>query len=70
MDIIKAFLKSEIDRKGIKLTYLAEKLGISTDLMSKSINGSRKISADEFLRLCKILGVSQQDIMELSAALA
>ena len=70
MDIIRAFLKGIIDRKGIKLNYLASKLSISNDLMSKSINGTRKITAEEFLKLCQILEVSQQDIMMLSASLA
>lgn len=69
MDIIRAFLKDVINSKGIKLTYLASKMGISTDLLSKSINGTRKITADEFLKLCKILDISQQDITVLSSAL-
>lgn len=70
METIRMFLRDKIDQKGIKLTYLASKLGISIDLVSKCINGTRKISAEEFLKMCKLLDVSQDEIMALSSALA
>ncbi len=69
MKAIRSFLKRIIEEKGITLTYIASKTGICIDKLSKSINGTRRLSADEFLRICKALDVSKDEITELSGSI-
>ncbi len=67
METIKMFLKKAIENRGIKLSYIAGKIGISADLLSKTINGTRRLTADEFLKICKVLNVTQDEIDVLAA---
>ena len=48
-------IKRYLDENGIKYTFLAEKLGISMNILSPILNGKRKISADEYLEICRVL---------------
>lgn len=57
MEAIRLFFQRAIENRGVKLSYIAKKIGLSVDLLSKSINGKRRLNADEFLRICKVLGV-------------
>lgn len=45
-------LNNFICERGIKQSYIAEQTGISKDAISKILRGKRKITADEFLRIC------------------
>lgn len=49
-----------VEQKGIKQAYLAEKTGMSADMISKILRGERRIMADEFLTLCEVLDVSPE----------
>lgn len=42
----------------------------SVDTLSKSINGTRKITADEFIKICKALEVSAEEIATLTSKFA
>ena len=46
-----------IEENGIKQSYIAEKLGISPDLFSKTLLGQRRMPATEFFEICFILNV-------------
>lgn len=50
-------IKRYLDENGIKYTFLAEKLGISMNILSPILNGKRKISADEYIEICRVLGL-------------
>lgn len=50
-------IKKYLDENGIKYTFLAEKLGISMNILSPILNGKRKISADEYIEICRVLGL-------------
>ncbi len=67
MEIIRLFFQKAIENKGVKLSYVAKKIGLSVDLLSKSINGKRRLNADEFLKICKVLDITQDEIDELAA---
>lgn len=45
---------------GISQAFLAEKLGISRTRMSMMLNGKRKMTADDLIKICKILKVSPE----------
>ena len=51
-------IKQVIKEKGIKQTYICEKLGINESVLSLIINGKRKPSQDRLKALAKILNVS------------
>lgn len=49
MEIIRQFFVDKIKNSGLKQSYVAEKANINPDLLSRMLNGTRKIQADEFL---------------------
>ena len=50
-------INSTIKSRGIKLSHLAQRTGISYELLRRSMIGTRKLPADEFLVLCDELGI-------------
>lgn len=46
-----------VAENGIKQVYIAQKTGLTPDTVSKMLNGSRKILADEFLLICNALNI-------------
>ena len=50
-------VKKYLDEKGIKYSYLSEKVGIPMNILSPTLNGKRKMSAEEYFLICKALGV-------------
>ena len=49
---------------GIKQNWLAEKTGLTESIVSDIFRGKRKMTADEFVRICKALGKNPNDFME------
>lgn len=54
-------LKEIVDKKGLKQSYLCEKTGMTADCISRILNSTRKITAEEFLCLCDVLGVDPRE---------
>lgn len=50
---------------GIKQATICEKTGIRTDAMSAMLNGKRKMTADEFEKICRAIDKSPNDFMLL-----
>lgn len=50
-------VKKYLDEKGIKYSYLSEKAGIPMNMLSPTLNGKRKMSAEEYFRICEVLGL-------------
>lgn len=50
---IKRYLKS----KGISQTFVANKAGISISTLNATLNGNRKLLAEEYFVICKVLDV-------------
>ena len=70
MNVIRTFLSQLIESKGVTLTFISKKTKLSVDTLSKSINGTRKITADEFIKICKALEVSAEEIATLTSKFA
>jgi len=51
-------IKEVLAKKGIKQTFVCQKLGINESVLSLIINGKRKPSQDRLRALAKILNVS------------
>lgn len=47
-----------LTENGIKYTFVAGKIGVSDSIFSMMMKGKRKISADEFVAICRVLGVT------------
>lgn len=52
-----SILKQYINNNGIKQNFVAEKAGMSAELLRRSLEGKRKMQADEFLAVCKVLSL-------------
>lgn len=52
-----AILKEYISNNGIKQSFVAEKAGMPAELLRRSLEGKRKLQADEFLMICKVLSL-------------
>ena len=52
-----AILKEYIVDNGIKQNFVAEKAGMSAELLRRSLDGKRKLQADEFIAICAALSL-------------
>jgi len=48
---------------GIKQSFIVEKTGLNKDVISAILNKRRKMSADEFEKICKALNKTPNDFM-------
>lgn len=53
-----ALLNQQIDLKGLKKSYIAEQMGISTVCLRNKISGLTEFKISEVLRLQDILGLN------------
>lgn len=51
-------IKKYLDNKGIRYSFVSEKTGIPMNILSPMLNGKRKMSAEEFILICKALNIS------------
>lgn len=59
------FLKDNIDRQGMKYTFLSQKTGIDYQRLMRIFNQNAVISGSELICLCKFLGIKQPELMAL-----
>lgn len=52
-EIIKAYIADN----GIKQNFVAEKIGMPPELLRRSLEGRRKLQADEFIAICGVLSL-------------
>lgn len=50
-------LKKYIAENGIKQNFVAEKAGMPAELLRRSLDGKRKLQADEFIVICGVLSL-------------
>lgn len=50
-------LKECMKEKGIKQGFVAEKIGVSPQIMGQLLNGQRKIEVSEYFRICEAIDV-------------
>lgn len=44
-----------LQANGITQTFVSEKSGITSNALNLALNGKRKLSADEYIRICDVL---------------
>lgn len=47
-----------LQANGITQTFVAEHTGITTNALNLALNGKRKLTADEYIKICDVLKVS------------
>lgn len=57
-------IKDVLKEKGIKQTWLAEKLGKSFNMVNDYCNNRRQPSLEVLFRISEILNVSPQDLLD------
>ena len=50
-------MKDFIDRNGIKQSYISEMTGIKPVILSNLLSGKRCIYVQEYMAICKVLGL-------------
>lgn len=51
-------IRKYIEDNKMNQTAIGREAGLTKQAMSSAMNGKRKLSADEYLKICKVLGVS------------
>ena len=54
-----------IKETGIRQSFIARNVGLSDNAVSLICNGRRKMSADEFVKVCQVIGKTPNDFMEV-----
>lgn len=57
-------IKEIVDNRGITYTFISSKTGISIDAISRSFSGKRRLSADEMLNICQVVGIDLCDLQK------
>lgn len=57
-------IQQYIKDKGIKQTFLAERVGFTDAKLSGIVNGQRGIDCIDYARLCKALGVDYGEFLD------
>lgn len=50
-------IKSYMEERGIKQSFLKEPLGMTASTLNSLLNGNRKLSAEEYFKICDVLDV-------------
>ncbi|MQB67099.1 XRE family transcriptional regulator [Lactobacillus reuteri] len=50
-------LKNEIERRGIKNKFVADKIGITPNYLGQILGGKRNLTADVAIRASQVLGL-------------
>ncbi|GHV33523.1 hypothetical protein FACS18949_07700 [Clostridia bacterium] len=69
MDKLIKRINERIRERGMKLVVVAERSNISCDLLGRTLVGKRRLKADEFVALCRVLELTLSDFRN-SAAIA
>lgn len=54
-------LKGEVEKRGLTVADEARRAKVDTEALRRSFRGERRLSVDEFLSLCKDLGLNVSD---------
>lgn len=54
-------LNAAIEEKGISIRSIAARTGIDEQLLYRCLRGEQRLKADEFLAICKVVGLDPVD---------
>lgn len=62
METIMTVVRNAITERGMTVKAVAEKVGMPAQNLSASLCGRRRLLATEFIGLCRVLGISPDDV--------
>ena len=63
-------LRKYFDDNGLKQNFIAQKIGITESALSAILNGKRKCSLEEYIKICQILAVPFVTFVNLGDSVA
>ncbi len=51
------YIRNEVESRGMKIKFLSEKAKVAYGCLQPSLNGTRSLRADEYLRICDFLQI-------------
>lgn len=58
-------LRAAIEARGMKLKFIAEKVGISQTALSMMLNGNQRIDVEVFFKICMVLQMTPDEICNI-----
>lgn len=58
-----AIIAKKVEERGISISELARRVNLNNELLRRSLNGDRKLPADEMVALCKELDLKISDFV-------
>ena len=68
MDAIITVVRNAITESGMTIKAVAERAGMSSQNLSASLCGRRRLLATDFIGLCRVLGISPEDVVKTGEA--
>ena len=62
MNDLRVSIKNIIENKSIKQCLLANRSGIAGDKLCRILNLTQQLRADEFMEICKALGMTAEEV--------
>ncbi len=57
-----------MEAKGIKRSFIARQIGMPPELLGRTLDGKRKLKADEFLAICEVLSLDMEYFKKTKSA--
>ncbi len=57
-------LRTYLKEKGIRQSYLVRECGVTSDRISRMLNGRRRIRAEELINFCRALHLTVEELSE------
>ena len=68
MEEIIAVVRNAISEKGMTIKAVAERANMTPQNLSASLCGRRRLLATDFIGLCRVLGISPDDVLAVKDA--
>lgn len=68
MNAIVKVIGDRIKEAGLTQVYVSKQAHMNPDLLSRTLQGDRKLKADEFVSLCQVLGLTLEDFKASQAS--
>lgn len=64
---VRECLRPAIDKKGYKYRHVANEVGLTDQQLSDIMNRRRRLEANEFVKICEVIGTSPNEVLEYGA---
>lgn len=68
MEMIVKIIDNKIKSSGMTQAFVSRQAHMNPDLLSRTLQGHRKLKADELVSLCEVLGLTFEDFKRPQAS--